>query len=188
MFWLRFHANLHSFLILLRHVMVGKKSVADLNNWLNCSFRLLILFRGSFGSSRGLMLSLPGTLTVFSFSFVCRKQHSLHRDSGPAESPAAHGQSGRFGFPGGPRRGGGSSLRWAAALLQHTLPTVNRTPGSRGGRAEWQVRRLPECLFAGRTAWVFSLQRSDSVTANHMQPQERRKEHFCNACVAAVLC
>lgn len=85
---------------------------------------------------------------------VCRQQHSLHRDFGPAESPAAHGQSGRFGFPGGPRRGGGSSLRWTAALLQHTLPTVNRTPGSRGGRAQWQVRHL---------AWWGAVSRQSSV-------------------------
>jgi len=67
---------------------------------------------------------------------VCRQQHGLHRGSGPAEPPAAHGQLGRLWLPGGPRRGGGPPLRRAAALLQHALPAVHRSAGGRGGRPQ----------------------------------------------------
>lgn len=78
-------------------------------------------------------------IKVKTFVDVCRQQHSLHRGSGPAESPAAHGQPGRLGLPGGAGGGGGPPLRRAAALLQHTLPAVHRTAGGRGSGPQRQV-------------------------------------------------
>lgn len=72
---------------------------------------------------------------------IHRQQHGLHRGAGPAEPPAAHGQLGRLGIPGGPRGRGGPPLGRAAALLQHALPAVHRSAGSRRGRPQRQVRR-----------------------------------------------
>lgn len=149
----------------------------DLNKWLKCSLRLLVLFLGS-------RLSLPGTLTPSSSasagsSTACivvldRQSHRLHT--------ANLGDSGFLVVRGG-------EVVHRSDEQQHYFNTPFQLsiapPGAEG--AVLSDRYV--CLGAPAPVQRGAFSPPDvSVTANHMQRQERREEHFCNACAAAVLC
>lgn len=83
--------------------------------------------------------SLMSLIWLTFFIFVFREQYGVYRSAGQTESSIAHSQSGRLWFSGGQRRRSGPQVRWAAALLQHTVPAVHRPAGGRGLCPQWQV-------------------------------------------------
>lgn len=73
--------------------------------------------------------------------FACRKQYSLYSSSGQNKSSFTYSQLGRFWIFGSQRRRSSTSFWWTAALLQHSVPTVNSSTRSRRSCLKWQVRK-----------------------------------------------